>query len=80
LQKKIIKASSLVKVLVFQDTKVNGKCRITASPELSTFKPLKFQFGFPFGSPYAPAFAEYIFSICISITAQLSKYKSILFL
>jgi len=57
----LLQASSSLKVIAHKDTKVNGYCRTALSPELTALKPLKLQLGFPIGSPYAAAFAEYIY-------------------
>ena len=69
-------ASSSLKVIAHQDTKVNGYCRTALSPELSTLKPLKLQLGFPIGSPYAAAFAEYIYTLYGHIKLLCCKFKT----
>ena len=51
---------TLINYVIYEDAKANGKCRMTASPELKAYKSTAYQIGLPHGSPFAPTFNEYI--------------------
>jgi len=50
---------AMVNYIIYQDTKAQGRCRLTISGELEAYNQLPFQMGFPIGNPIAPAFDEY---------------------
>ncbi len=52
------KTTDIVNYIIREDTKANGHCRLTSSPELKEYGSLAFQIGAPIGSPYASAFNE----------------------
>ena len=49
----------MINYIVYQDTKSNGRCRMTVSAELKAYNQLPFQMGFPIKSPIATAFNGY---------------------
>jgi len=46
----------MINYIIYQDTKSNGRCRMTVSAELKAYNHLPFQMGFPIKSPIATAF------------------------
>jgi len=52
---------SLINYIIYQDTKSNGRCRMTVSAELNAYNHLPLQLGFPINSPIATEFDKYIY-------------------
>ncbi len=50
------KTSQIIDFIIREDTKANGHCRITSSPDLEDLKSVVLQMGYPIGSPYAAIF------------------------
>lgn len=65
------KTSSIIDFIIREDTKANGRCRITSSPDLEDFKSVVLQMGFPIGSPYVPIFDELIIVLSFYILILL---------
>ena len=51
----------LINYIIYQDTKSNGRCRMTVSAELNAYNHLPLQLGFPINSPIATEFDKYIY-------------------
>ncbi len=49
---------TLIKYVIYEDSKASGRCRMTTSPELDAYKSLAYQIGLLRGSPLAPGFNE----------------------
>ena len=50
----------MVNILIREDLKTNGYCRVTSSPELGDYASVPLQWGYPKGSPYTAAISELI--------------------
>ena len=53
-----LETSQIIDFIIREDTKANGHCRITSSPDLEDLKSVVLQMGYPIGSPYASLFDE----------------------
>ncbi len=56
---------TLINYIIYEDTKSNGKCRLTVSEELKAYNQLPLQIGFPIGHPIVPAFNEYYYTLIL---------------
>ena len=50
----------MVNILIREDLKTNGHCRLTSSSELRDYASVPLQWGYPKGSPFMAAVSELI--------------------
>ena len=52
------KTNDIIGYIIREDTKANGHCRLTSSPELKEHGSINFQMAAPIGNTNAPAYNE----------------------